>query len=237
MPPVAFDRDLFCLNDNARLTPRSCPDPPHLDALSHHPYGVGGPLWHALNPDDAAVPDLYKIARVLNAAERAHHVLPRGRKHLWVTEVSWDSKPPDPGGIPINRQARWVEQTMYVLWSQGVDTILWLQIIDSPPVPSYGATNQGGMYYLDGEAKPAALALRFPFVTQRLNRSRVEAWGQAPHGGWLTIQTRNASRWQSVRRLRLGAHQVFRVALPIRGRVVMRAEIGSLRSLTWTQSR
>jgi hypothetical protein len=236
VPPVEFDRDLFCLNDNRGLTPRSCPNPPHLDALSHHPYGIGGPFWRAQNPDDAAVPDVYKIARVLAAAEREHHVLPSGPKQLWDTEVSWDSNPPDPGGIPIDRQARWVEQTMYVLWSQGVNTILWLQIVDSPPIPSYGTTNQGGMYYLDGQPKPAAQALRFPFVTQRIDRLTVDAWGRAPLGGRLTIQVRHGSSWKNVRRLRLKLHQVFIVALPIRGRAVMRAEIGGLQSLTWTQS-
>ena len=70
IPPVQFDRVLFCLAANAKLTPLSCPDPPHLDAVSHHPYGIGGPLWHALNADDAAVPDIYKIAGVLHAAIR-----------------------------------------------------------------------------------------------------------------------------------------------------------------------
>ena len=167
MPPVAFDRGLFCLRDDAALTPLSCPDPPHLDALSHHPYGIGGPLWHALNPDDAAVPDMYKIARVLHAAERAGHVLPAGPKQLWVTEISWDSSPPDPNGVPILEQAHWLEQSLYVLWRQGVDTVLWLQIVDSPPIPNYGSTYQAGLYYLGGGAKPAAQAFRFPFVTRR----------------------------------------------------------------------
>ena len=110
MQPVAFDRALFCLRNNARLTPVSCPDPPHLDALSHHPYGIGGPLWHALNADDVAVPDVYKLARVLHAAERARHVLPAGAKRLWVTELSWDTSPPDPNGVPAAKQARWLEQ-------------------------------------------------------------------------------------------------------------------------------
>lgn len=236
VPPVEFDRDLFCLQDNRGLTPLTCPDPPHLDALSHHPYGIGGPFWHARNPDDVAVPDMSKLARVLRAAERSHHVLPAGRKQFWDTEVSWDSRPPDPQGIPIARQARWVEQTMYVLWSQGVDTILWLQIIDAPPIPSYGTTNQGGMYYLNGQPKPAARALRFPFVTQRLSRRKVIAWGRAPQGGRLAIEVRRRGRWKTVRRLRVRTHEVFSVKLRIRGRFVARAAIGSQRSLTWKQS-
>jgi hypothetical protein len=237
IPPVAFYRDLFCLNDNRKLSPLSCPDPPRLDAISHHPYGIGGPLWKAHNPDDAAVPDVYKITRVLKAAERSHHVLPRGPKQVWDTEIGWDSSPPDPEGVPIRRQARWVEQTMYLLWSQGVNTILWLQIIDAPPVPNYGTTNQGGMYYLNGQPKPAAQALHFPFVTQRKDRKRVLAWGRTPQGGRLKIEVRRGRRWVTVHRLRVRSHQLFTVTLPLRHRFAARAVIGKQQSLTWTQSR
>ena len=236
VPPVEFDRDLFCLRDNSKLTPLRCPDPPHLDAVSHHPYGVGGPFWHALNPDDASIPDMYKIARVLRAAQHWHHVLPAGPKQFWDTEISWDSDPPDPGGVPINRQARWVEQTMYVLWRQGVDTVLWLQIIDAPPIPSYGTTSQGGMYFLDGAPKPAARALRFPFVTRRSDRRHIQAWGRAPQGGRLAVEKRSGGRWRIVRSLRLKDHQVFQITLRIRGRALLQAEIGSQISLPWSQS-
>ena len=178
IPPVAFDRTLFCLTGSERLRPTKCANPVHLDAVSHHPYGIGGPLWHAQNADDAAVPDIYKIARVLRAAERFHRVLPRGHKQLWVTEISWDSDPPDPNGVPIAEQARWYEQAMYVLWRQGVSTVLWLQIVDSPPIPNYGSTYQAGIYYLNGQPKPSATAFRFPFVTRRLNHSHVQVWGR-----------------------------------------------------------
>jgi hypothetical protein len=235
--PVAFDRALFCLNDDAKLTPTSCPNPPHLDALSHHPYGVGGPLWHAVNADDAAVPDFYKIAGVLKAAERAGHVLPAGPKQLWDTEISWDSSPPDPQGVPINEHARWLEQALFVLWKQGVDTVLWLQIADSPPIPSYAATNQGGTYYLSGQPKPAAQAYRFPFVTQRLNRRRIEAWGRAPQGGRLRIQVRHGRHWKTVKKLRVKSEEVYLVKLKLRGRAKLRAKIGGQRSLTWSQGR
>jgi hypothetical protein len=233
---VAFDRDLFCLRDDSQLSPLKCPDPPHLDALSHHPYGVLSPLWHALNPDDAAPADMYKMARVLKAAERSRHVMPRGHKRLWVTETSWDSKPPDPHGIPVSQQARFVEQTTYVLWSQGVDTILWFQLVDAPPVPNYASTVQGGMYYVSGKPKPAAQAFRFPFVTHRVSGDRIQAWGRAPEGGSLSIELRQGRQWTTLRRLRLKVHQVFRASLPVRGRAVLRAEMPDQTSLTWTQS-
>jgi hypothetical protein len=233
MPPVQFDRYLFCLNP--RLSPTSCPSAPHLDAVDHHPYGIEGPLWHALNPDDAAVPDMDKITRVLHAAERYGHALPRGPKAVWAAEISWDTNPPDPHGVPIEKQARWLEQALYVLWRQGVDTVLWLQVADSPPIPSYGSTYQAGLYYLNGNPKPASVAYRFPFVTQRLGGSRVHAWGRAPVGGSLAIEELDGGQWRVARRLSVGMRQVFQTTLTIRRRAVLRARIGGHTSLTWTQ--
>jgi hypothetical protein len=235
MPPVAFDRTLFCLRDDRGLTPLSCPDPPHLDALSHHPYGIQGPLWHALNPDDAAVPDIYKIARVLHAAEHARHVEPAGPKRLWATEISWDSSPPDPDGVPVAEQARWLERALYVLWRQGVDTVLWLQIVDAAPVPNYGSTYQAGLYDLAGAAKPAAVAYRFPFVTRRLNHGHIDAWGRAPRGGRIAIEARRHGRWAVLRRLAVRSDQVFQAVLPVRGRAILRARADPDTSLPWTQ--
>jgi hypothetical protein len=231
--PVAFDRTLFCLSP--RLRPTRCPDPPHLDAVSHHPYAIGGPLWHAANADDAAVPDVYKIANVLRAAERTRHVLPHGPKRLWVTEISWDSDPPDPQGVPIQRQARWYEEAMCVLWRQGVDTVLWLQIVDSPPIPNYGSTYQGGIYYVNGEPKPSALAVRFPFVARRVTRGHVQVWGRSPASGRLAIEVRDGRGWEVRGRITLRARQVFRSTLRLGGRGVLRATIGSQASLPWAQ--
>ncbi len=190
MQPVAFDRSLFCLRDNARLTPLSCPDP-----------------------------------------------RPAGPKRLWVTELSWDSSPPDPAGVPAGKQALWLEQALYVLWQQGVDTVLWLQIVDSPPVPSYGATYQSGLFYLGGVAKPAAQAFRFPFVTRRLSRGRIQAWGRALRGGRIAIEQQRGSRWVVLRRLAMRGDQVFDVVLSVRGRATLRAQADPVTSLAWTQRR
>ena len=235
MRPVAFDRSLFCLADDARLTPLSCPDPPHLDALSHHPYGIKGPLWHALYADDAAVPDISKIARVLHQAERVGHVRGVGPQQLWVTEISWDSSPPDPAGVPVAEQARWLEQALYVLWRQGVTTVLWLQLVDAPPIPSYGSTYQAGLYYIDGTPKPAAQAFSFPFVSRRLNRGHIQAWGRAPHGGKLAIEQWRRGRWRVLRTLLVQRGQVFAVVLPVRGAAALRAQEDPDTSLVWTQ--
>jgi hypothetical protein len=235
MQPVAFDRGVFCLASD--LSAVSCPNPPHLDALSHHPYAVGGPTWHAFNADDVAVADVYKIANVLKAAQKHGTVLPSGPKQLWDTEISWDSSPPDPQGVPIKRHARWVEQAMYVLWRQGVNTVLWLEIGDAPPVPSFAATYQAGMFYIDGRPKPAATAFKFPFVTDRKNKRQIRVWGRAPVGGKVKLEVKHGRHWTVLRKLKVRSHQVFFKTIKLRGRATLRAQIHSQTSLTWSQGR
>ena len=122
-----------------------------------------------------------------------------------------------------------------MLWRQGVDTVLWLQIVDAPPIPSYGATYQAGLYYLDGAAKPAAQAFRFHFVTQRLNSAQIGAWGRAPAAGNVAIERLRGRRWVLVRRLTVRAGQVFTANLAVRGRAILRAQGGGQTSLVWTQ--
>ena len=237
MPPVAFDRALFCLEDDAALTPLSCPNPPHLDALSHHPYGIGGPLWHALNPDDAAVPDMYKIARRPSRGPSASATSTARRPQAAVGHGDLVGQlAAGPGRRARSlEQARWLEQALYVLWRQGVGTVLWLQIVDSPPIPNYGSTYQAGLYYLDGDAKPAAQAFRFPFVTRRVNAVTYSGVGPLARAGTLAIEELRGGRWVLLRRLSVRSDQVFTITLPVRGRAVLRAQCGAQTSLAWTQ--
>jgi hypothetical protein len=234
-PPLAFYRDLFCLNGASALSPATCPDPAHFDALDHHPYGVGGPTWHALNADDVAVPDLFKIGRVLKAALRTGHALPTKPKSLWVSEIGWSSNPPNPQGVPVAQDALWLEQAMYVLWSQGVDTVLPLEIGDPAPIPSISDVFESGLYYRDGHAKPVAQAFRFPFTTERLTRGRIRAWGRPPQGGALQIQALRGKRWITIDQLAVRSGQPFVRTVAASGRALLRAQVGSQVSLTWSQ--
>ena len=173
--PARFVRELLCLRRvGGRLRGTSCPAPARFDVLAHHPYSVGVPRRRALNADDVSIPDIGKLTRLLRAAERTGGALPRRRHRVWVTEVSYDSSPPDPHGVPAARHARYLEEALYLLWRQGVDPITWFQIRDQLPVPSYAATNQSGVYFADGraEARPARVPLP---VRRRARRPRVAA--------------------------------------------------------------
>lgn len=239
MRPVTFDQDLFCIGSTLKLT--SCPGPVYLDAVDHHPYNYGPPTTKAYYADDAAVPDVWKITRLLDAGVRAGTVLPDNPKQVWVTEIAWDSDPPGKGvgSVSLAKQARYLEQGLYLLWHQGVTTIMWLQIRDSAPRHHQDdAFPWSGLYFLSGKAKPAATAFRFPFVTNRLNAGTVQAWGRAPVAGTLTISRREKhGGWQPLEHLQVAVQQVFLTTLHLDGGATLRAQVDGQASLSWYQRR
>jgi len=230
--PVRFWRSLLCV-EGRRLRAVRCSRPARLDAISHHPYAVRGPRSRAVNADDAAIPDVHKLVRVVRAAVRQRRVLPQSRKRIWVTEVSWDSRPPDPRGVPAATHARWLEDSFFQLWRQGVDTITWFGVRDQPPSPSYAETYQSGVLFADGRPKLAARAFRFPFVMTRRSRGGAVAWGRAPVGGAVVIEQRRGRRWRARKTLRARRHGTFLVRLRARRGTTFRARLGRDTSLPW----
>jgi hypothetical protein len=234
MRPVLFLRALLC-ETQALKEASGCPGPTYFDAIDSHPYGIYGPNWHAYWPDDVSVPDVYKLVRVLNASEKAGTAMPRGHKGNWVTETSWDTDPPDPGGVPIQEQARWMEQAFYNLWEQGVSTVLWWQIQDSPPIPNYASTYQAGTYYVGGGAKPSSTSFRVPFISFRKNYKTVVVWSRAPASGIMSIQERTDSAWITLARVEVKANEVFELPLDLVFKETLRGKIGRYTSLAWIQ--
>ena len=232
--PAAFVRDLLCLR-GARLQLARCPRPARFDVLAHHPYSTGAPTRHALNADDVSIADIGKLTRLLRRAEATGRVFPRTRKPVWATEVSYDSKPPDPRGVPSRTHARWLEQTLYLLWRQGVSAVAWFQVGDEAPGGSYDSTYQSGVYLRDGTPKPALAAYRFPLVGQRASRASVQVWGRAPVAGVVALQRRAGTRWLTFRTLRAAAGSTFVASVAASGPITLRAVVGAQTSLAWAQ--
>ena len=235
MQPARFWREVLCLRRSRGVLRRSrCPVRARFDVLAHHPYSVGRPRRKALNADDVSIPDVRKLTTLLRASERFRRVLPRMRHAMWVTEVSYDSSPPDPDGVPEATHARWLQESFYLLSRQGVTTITWFQIRDQPAGASFAASNQSGVFFADGRPKLAATAFRFPFVAEPAGRKRLRVWGRSPVGGRMTIERRTASGWRRLRtvRVRRGATFLLRV-----GRVAsahsLRARVKNEKSLSW----
>lgn len=236
MPPAQFVRNLLCLDESGKRA-RGCANPARFDILDHHPYSVEGPFFRAFNPDDVAIADLGKLTAPLRRAERLHTVGGARHHQVWVTELSWDSSPPDPHGVPAATQARWLEQSFALLWREGVSTAMWYLIVDAPPVPSYAASYQSGVYLIDGRPKPSATAFRFPFVlVGAVHRSHALFWGRAPLAGTVEIETRSRGRWKPLRTLRPGSGGVFEIGIGVRHGELLRASQAGETSLPWSAS-
>src|SRR5262245_3639288 len=126
--------------------------PPHFDVAAHHAINVGAPTRHALNPNDAATPDIGRLRNVLRAGGA-------GNKPIWNTEIWWNSNPPG-RGVSLSTQARYLSQSFYLLWKQGVQAVFWFEIRDlqqngRDPIPTCG------LFFRDGRAKPSFQAFRF----------------------------------------------------------------------------
>jgi hypothetical protein len=169
----------------------------------------------------------------LRRAERLHLVGGAAHHELWVTETSWDSNPPDPHGVPVARQARWLEEAFYLLWRQGVSTVLWFLIKDAPPIPDYASTYQSGTYLIGGQAKPSAAAFRFPFVVIREGTGKLRVWGKTPELGIIRIERKTGSGWSLLRTVSATAGGVFEARVSLPGRAPLRARQGAEVSLAW----
>jgi hypothetical protein len=232
VPPATFWQTLLCFN-GAALHPVHCSDPAHFDIAAHNPIDIGPPTQHAASAKDISTPDLGRLTRILRKAQRTGRSKPHGRKPLWATEFWWDSNPPDPAGIPELRQARWLEQAIYLFWKQGAAEATWFQVDDPAPVPSYAATTQSGLFFQDGSPKLAYSAYRFPFVADRLGGRTVRVWGMAPSSGGVSVQRKSGGGWRTLKRLHAGGDRVFVGKISLRGGATLRASAGGETSLSW----
>jgi Cellulase (glycosyl hydrolase family 5) len=223
--PLTFMRSLLCLSKKLH---RTCKARVSFDVWSMHPYTSGGPTHHAAFPDDVSLGDLSKVTKVLRAA-RAQHVIsaPRG-VGFWVTEFSWDSKPPDPNGVPVSYLARWVPEALYTMWKAGVSQVTWFTVVDHPLSSSY---IQSGLYFQRGgrfgRIKPYATGFRFPFVAYPRGGGRIFVWGRTPASkpGRVAIEQKVGNRRHLVRTLRANRFGIFMGMVPRHGSGPLQAQL------------
>lgn len=239
MHPMVFLRTVLCLNRKLKRA-KKCKHKPHLDAVSAHPLNIrNGPHYKPHSKNDSQVANFGRVRRILRAAKHAKTVRPRGHKSLWVTEAGMLSDPPNPKGAPPMKHARWVEESLYLLWKQGARVVVNLNIRDPAYDPHHVPSGQWttGIVFHGGQPKPAFRSFGFPFVTHRKSGKLVKAWGKAPVRGKLKIQQKRHAHWRTRKRLRVHAGEVFTRTLRVRGRAQLRAKVKQTKSLTWRQSR
>jgi len=217
--PMDFARRLLCMRGRHRPRPTrsNCDGGVRFDIFDIHPYTTGGPT-HRGKQDDVQLGDLDKLRTLLEAADRAGRIHGRFRRTpLWITEFTWDSKPPDPGGLSMGIVARWTSEALHAAWRAGVSHFFWYPLRDeSTGGRSFSETIQGGLYFRGStvaEDRPKRRllgAFRFPFVAYS-RPSGFYFWGRTPSSerGRVTIQIRKGGGWRDADMARADRNGIF----------------------------
>ncbi|HWO16232.1 MAG TPA: hypothetical protein VNM89_05920 [Solirubrobacterales bacterium] len=243
--PLDFTRRLLCMQGHKR--PRAsagdCGGAIPFDIFAVNPYTTGGPTHQGPHPDDVSLGDLPELQRLLRAADRAGRIRGQpGPTPLWITEFGWDTRPPDPGGLPLRIAARWTAEAMFRAWRAGVSAFIWYGLRDQERhnLPFNQTVDSGfftrGATLAEDKPKRALLeAFRFPVVA--LNRRRgLLVWGKTPSGGpgRVRIQLRTGRHWRPLAMARADRGGIFRKKLRNRRRGKVRAVFGRQRSVPFS---
>ena len=206
--PLRFTRELLCMRGQSRPRPKpgKCGGGVRFDIFDIHPYTTGGPD-HQGGVNDVQLGDLGKLTKLLRAAERAGRIKGQFRRTpLWATEFSWDSAPPDPGGLRMRILTRWAAEAMHRVWSAGISNFFWYSLRDSPRVPNrpFSETLQSGLYFRgptpeEDRPKDVLYAFRFPFVAYPRDNGLL-FWGRTPDssGGEVVLQIHEQQEWRTL---------------------------------------
>jgi hypothetical protein len=222
--PMQFTRQLLCMRGREKPRPLKgdCGGGVSFDIFDIHPYTTGAPT-HEGGKDDVQMGDLMKLQTLLRAAEsagRIHGIYKR--TPLWINEFSWDSNPPDPGGLPMQIETRWVAEALYVAWQAGVSHFSWYSLRDQRPEPHrpFSETLQSGLYFRGPEIghdqpKEFLFAFRFPFVAYPTDKG-VSLWGRTPSstGGKVNIQLFRGGSWHHATTVKANSRGIFTGLVP-----------------------
>jgi hypothetical protein len=217
--PLDFMRRLLCMTGRRNPKPkRGCTGKAKLDVWATHPYTTGGPTHEAPGPDDVSLGDLPEMTKLLRAADKAGKIQNSSRRTpFWVTEFSWDSKPPDRGGLKLSIHSRWLAEAFYRMYKAGVATVFWFQLRDEGRNggKSDAELYQSGLYLRGGtlagdRPKRSLSAFRYPFVALRAGKG-FTYWGRLPSSrpGAVKIQVKDGGGFRTVKSTRGRAGGVF----------------------------
>lgn len=218
--PLTFARKLLCMTGRAIPRPiAGCRKSARFDIWATNPYTSGGPTHKSVSPDDVQLGDLGKMTRLIRNAKKAGKI--RSARRIipyWLTEFSWDSKPPDPGGVPMRLLKRWTAQAMFQGWRSGASAFFWFSLRDLSRNPGqpYAETLESGLYQRGASLaadrpKGNLKAFRFPVVAFRKSRG-IYVWGKTPGGrsGRVTLRFRPPGKGSRVlTRVRADRYGIF----------------------------
>ena len=224
--PLDFARRLMCLKGRKHpVRDRGCKQKARFDIWANNPFTTGGPTHKSAGRDDVSLGDLPKMAKLLKAAKRAGRIKTSSKSiPFWVTEFSWDSSPPDPGGLPTKILTRWTSEAIYRAWRAGVTNFFWLTLRDwarNSALP-FNETIDAGLYLRGAtieqdRAKENLRAFQFPFVAFGKKKG-ISIWGRTPKStsGKVVIAYKKGAKWKRIGAVKADRNGIFRSVIKTR---------------------
>ena len=219
--PLIFLRTMACRDARYRPMRRGrCRNfkPLPIDALGHHPYQFFfPPTMPSRNKNDAAIGDTRRLLRVIDRLVRLRALDPgRGRRlTVHYTEFGYQTKPPDPFGVGLGTQRRYLQRAAYIAWrAPRVREINQFRLTDGALRGSGVARFrefQSGLVFRTGRNKPAYKVFPHPFVV-----TGDHFWGQVRAGERHTVrvQRRTGGGYTTVAQVRTDRRGYFSFRLP-----------------------
>jgi len=194
--PAKFLRELLCVNASGHtLTGRGararhCSDfdkfgPLRASAWGHHPYTKTlSPTTKDRSRDSITMANINDLGVLIDRYSRTGRIA-KGLP-IALTEFGYETNPPDPfSGQPLDKQAEWLNEGDYIAAvNPRIVSQTQFMLDDAAPVPGHKAntkaywfTYQSGLFFANGQAKPAATAYALPFLAGSV-AGGVAVWGQ-----------------------------------------------------------
>ena len=144
-----------------------------------HPYnqsGIGTPRDATKTKNSLPMAYMPRLHRLMDGAARRGRI-PRG-KGIWVTELGFQTRPPDPIGVSLDAHARYINEADRLFFAdRRVRSVAQYELVD---VPERDQFNSGLRFVRSrgGAQKPAYAAYRLPIVVTRRSSGSVEVYGQ-----------------------------------------------------------
>jgi hypothetical protein len=193
--PLTFARELFCLNGSGKRHPGCKGRFASLHASGwalHAYYRKTGPFSRPPGGQDLTPSSLGKLRALLAGAKHKGRL--KGPAVVWDTENGSQTRPPDPKGASLARQARFINEAEYLAWRTSyMRSFSQYLLTDEQPVWAF----QSGLTFSNGRAKPALAAYALPIYVKKAGGG-VVVWGHLPAGGDRTV-TIHPSRGRDVK--------------------------------------
>jgi hypothetical protein len=190
--PVDFYRELFCLDRRYRpyrgsaARVRGCSPRPrfNVSGAAHHPYTFGGVARPTVTgrPGDAPIGALSRVTKVLDRAAR-YGIIAK-RTPLYLTEFGYQTRPPDPFGVSLAEQARYINQADYIAYRNArVASVAQYTLRDDRAQAGFNT----GLRFAGGKAKPALAAYSLPLYVVKTTHGHGRVFGHVRTAGGTSV--------------------------------------------------